>query len=103
VRVTEGNGPRATVEWPADPIQLAGTYPLVAINSGQAAFAILRQGPCTFTNQACLAMVELSARADGNLAFSILPTGSLRQENGKLELFHVIFTGSCRRQSGAQR
>jgi hypothetical protein len=101
LRVTQGGDNEATIEWPGDPIQLAGSHLMLDIETGQAAFMVARRGPCRFSGPACLALVELSARTDGNLAFSILPAGSLRRESGNMEIFHVVLLGTCRRQSGA--
>ena len=43
-----------------------------------------------FTEQACVTIVELSARDDGSLIFSILPAGSSRHElSGDPSAVHV--------------
>jgi hypothetical protein len=101
VRVPEGRAPTVAIEWPADPIQIAGRHPSIDLAPGQVAMFALSQGPCMFTEGACMAMVELSARDDGSLGFSVLPAGSSRQANGTRTLLHVVFLGTCRRHGGA--
>ncbi|MDQ4086724.1 MAG: hypothetical protein M3177_01715 [Pseudomonadota bacterium] len=85
------------VNWPANPIQIAGTYPILPVAPGQVAFVAVSEGPCMFTEQACAALVEISARDDGSAAVSILPSGSVRDPSGRRSLFHVVFIGTCRR------
>jgi hypothetical protein len=101
VRVPEGRAPTVTIDWPANPIQIAGRHPSIDIAPGQVALAAMSAGPCMFTETACMALVELSARDDGNATFSILPAGSSRESNGTRTLLHVAFVGTCRRHNGA--
>jgi hypothetical protein len=89
-----------TIDWPANPVQIAGRHLALALAPGQVAFAVPARGPCMFTEQDCLTLVELSARGDGNLDFSILPAGSARNDDGSRSILHVIFTGTCRRREG---
>lgn len=90
-----------TIDWPANPVQVAGRHASLPLAPGQIAMAVPAGGPCMFTEQACLTLVEFSAREDGGLAFSILPAGSSRAENGTRSILHVIFTGLCRRRNGS--
>jgi hypothetical protein len=101
VRVPRGDAPEVTIEWQADPIQIAGRHPSLEIAPGQVAMFAMSRGPCMFTESMCMAMVELSARDDGNLTFSVLPAGSTRQANGTRSLMHVVFVGTCTRRAGA--
>jgi hypothetical protein len=101
IRVPNGDDPQVTIDWPANPIQVAGRHPTLSIAPGQVAFFAMAPAPCMFTESACLALVELSARDDGSAAFSILPAGSSRAENGTRSLLHVAFVGTCRRRNGA--
>jgi hypothetical protein len=103
VRVPEGRAPVVTIDWPSNPIQIAGRHPSIDIAPGQVALAAMSAGPCMFTETACIALVELSARDDGSAAFSILPAGSTRETNGTRTLLHVVFVGTCRRANGAAR
>jgi hypothetical protein len=102
VRVPRGDAPEVTIEWQADPIQIAGRHPSLEIAPGQVAMFAMSHGPCMFTEEMCMAMVELSAHDDGSLAFSILPSGSSREANGTRTLLHVVFLGTCRRREGAR-
>jgi hypothetical protein len=99
--VSRGDNADVTIEWPANPIQIAGRQRTLPLAPGQIAFVVPARGLCMFTEQMCLTLVELSARDDGTLAFSILPAGSSRAENGTRSILHVIFTGVCRRQNGS--
>jgi hypothetical protein len=100
VTVPRGDGP-VTLTWAANPIQIAGRHASLPIAPGQLAFVALSAGPCMFTEGPCATLVELSARADGSAAFSILPAGSSVNAAGVRSLFHVIFTGTCRPQGRA--
>jgi hypothetical protein len=104
VRIPRGDASSVTVEWPANPVQIAGTHRSLPLAPGQIAFVTTSAGPCMFTEQACVVIVELSARDDGHLAFSILPAGSVRDDATNVRsLLHVVFLGSCQRQSGSER
>jgi len=99
VRIANADASQVVIDWPANPIQIAGTHPSLPLAPGQVALAAMARGPCMFTEQACVTLVELSARDDGNAAFSILPAGSVRNESGARTLLHVVFLGTCRRRS----
>lgn len=100
VRVPEGRAPEVTIDWRANPIQIAGRHPSLELAPGQLAMFALSNGPCMFTESACMAMIELSAHEDGSLGYSILPAGSSRNPDGTRTLLHVAFLGTCRRHSG---
>ena len=104
VRIPQGASPSVTIEWPANPIQIAGTHRSLPVAPGQIALVAPASGPCMFTEQACVALIELSAREDGGVSFSILPAGSVRDEaSDTRSLLHVVFLGGCQRQSGSER
>ncbi|MBV8908728.1 MAG: hypothetical protein JOZ20_06985 [Sphingomonas sp.] len=103
VRVPEGRAPEVTIDWPANPIQIAGRHPSLDIAPGQVAMFALSNGPCMFTESACMAMIELTAHQDGSLGYSILPAGSSRNSDGTRTLLHVAFLGTCHRREGAAR
>jgi len=103
VRVPIGAAASVTVEWPANPIQIAGTFRALPIAPGQIVLMAAAPGPCMFTEQACATLIELSAREDGSAAFSILPAGSSHDAtSGSRSLLHVVFLGTCRRRSAAR-
>jgi hypothetical protein len=98
LRVSNGPAPEITIDWPGNPIQIAGSHRTLSIAPAQVVAMSPSTGPCMFTEQACVAMVEISAREDGSAAFSILPAGSVRDEtSGVRSLMHVVFLGTCRR------
>ena len=103
VRMRENrNGPpQFIVTWPANPIQIAGTHTGIDLAPGHVAFVAISPPPCMFTEINCMALVQLSARADGSAAFTIMPTGLAGDETSGRTQFHVVFTGSCRRQNGS--
>jgi hypothetical protein len=101
VRIPRGDAPEVTLTWPTNPIQIAGRHSSLAIAPGQLAFVALSPGPCMFTEGPCAALVQLSARADGSAAFSILPAGSSQDARGVRSLLQVIFIGTCRPQGRA--
>jgi len=103
LRVPEGRAPAVTIDWPANPIQIAGRHPSIDIAPGQVAMFAMSNAPCMFTESACMAMIELSAHEDGSLGYSILPAGSSRNPDGTRTLLHVAFLGTCRRHDGAAR
>jgi hypothetical protein len=96
-----GDERSATVDWPANPIQIAGRHLTLPLAPGQVALAAPSEGPCMFTERNCLTIVEFSARAGGDMAFSILPAGSSRDAaTDTRTLLHVVFLGTCRRREG---
>ena len=101
VEVPRNERAEVAIDWPANPVQIAGRHLALPLAPGQIAMAVPARGPCMFTEQMCLTLVEFSAREDGTLAFSILPAGSLRAESGTRSILHVIFTGVCRRRNGS--
>jgi hypothetical protein len=103
VRVPEGRAPEVTIDWPANPIQIAGRHPSVEIAPGQLVMFAMSNGPCMFTESACMAMIELSAHEDGSIGYSILPAGSSRNQDGTRTMLHVVFLGTCRPHGGGAR
>ncbi len=96
VRTPANAAPEVRVEWPANPIQIAGTHPGLDLAPGHVAFMAMARGPCMFTETNCISLIQLSAREDGSAAFTIMPAGLA----GPTQL-HVIFIGSCRRQGAS--
>lgn len=103
VRLIEHRNAATQVEvrWPANPIQIAGTQASLDLGPGHLAFLAMSPPPCMFTEANCMALVQLSARADGSAAFTIMPTGLAGDESSGRTQLHVIFTGACRRQGGS--
>jgi hypothetical protein len=96
IRVSGTETPSVAIAWPANPVNIAGTFRAMTLAPGQIAFAAGSRGPCMFTEQACVSVFELSAHDDGSAAFSILPAGSVNDHAlGSRRIFHVILMGSC--------
>jgi len=89
------------VRWPANPIQIAGTHAALDVAPDHVVFLAMARGPCMFTELNCASLIQLSTREDGSAAFTIMPAGLARDASGVSSQFHVIFTGTCRRQGGA--
>jgi hypothetical protein len=101
LRENRNAAPQVEITWPANPIQVAGTHAAIDVAPGHYAFVAMAAGPCMFTETHCMALIQLSARADGSAAFTIMPTGLAGDEASGRSQLHVVFTGSCRRQSGS--
>jgi hypothetical protein len=97
LRENRNAAPGIEVSWPANPIQIAGTHAALDVGPGHLAFIAMARGPCMFTETNCMALIQLSARADGSAAFTIMPTGLAGDERTGRTQLHVIFTGVCRR------
>jgi hypothetical protein len=85
------------VEIKADPdiMNIAGKTVGLPIAPGQFAFAIPQQG-CTFTEQACLALVELSEMGDGKASVTVTVAGSSKTDGRETRNhFQLMFLGSC--------
>lgn len=90
------------VRWPpASLVEIGGTYPAQELAPGHIAFAGSTRGGCLFGGTHCPFLVQLAAREDGSLGFTIMPTGLNRTRSGGFTQFNIIFTGSCRRQNGS--
>jgi hypothetical protein len=101
LRENRNAAPEVEITWPANPIQIAGTHAAIDVGPGHYAFVAMNAGPCMLTETHCMALIQLSARADGGAAFTIMPTGLSGDESHGRTQFHVIFTGTCRRQNGS--
>jgi hypothetical protein len=92
-----GARPTARVTWALDLVQIAGTHPALALAPGHYAFAAASAGPCMFTEQACLALVELADRDETSASVLISPAGLTIDEHKKRSRLQVTSLGSCRR------
>jgi hypothetical protein len=101
LRENRNAAPQVEITWPGDPIQVAGTHAAIDVGPGHYAFVAMHPRPCMFTETNCVALIQLSARADGSAAFTIMPSGLSGDEANGRSQFHVIFTGTCRRQNGS--
>jgi hypothetical protein len=100
VDLATGEHPQARVRWDKDLVQIAGTHPVIRLAPGYFAFVPVRASGCLFTEEACVAIVELSDGDEGKASFLILPAGlALNADTGKRSLFQVTSVGHCSRTS----
>ncbi|HEV7658253.1 MAG TPA: hypothetical protein VGO55_00250 [Allosphingosinicella sp.] len=103
VRERANATPEVEVRWPpASLIELGGTYAAVVLEPNHLVVTAMARS-CLFGSTNCPVLIQLAAREDGSLGFTILPTGLTRRARGSSELtqMNIIFTGSCRRQNGS--
>lgn len=80
-----------------DAIGLGGTYPATAIAPGQFAFATTKESNCLFTELSCGGLVEISEIDDQKASFSLVPMGSVANEDGTREIFQLVLLGTCKK------
>ncbi|MEQ1540906.1 MAG: hypothetical protein HOO94_01370 [Novosphingobium sp.] len=86
----------ATVRWPSDPIQIAGSFPVIPTAEGAIAFSAVQGGPCMFTVNACVAMVQIADQDFGKAKVSILPSALWTDDQTKKsDPFVAIIDGTC--------
>ena len=86
----------AVVDWPSDPIQIAGTYPVLNTADGAIAFIAVGGGPCLLTSYSCLATVQIAEQGKGKAKISILPTALWKDDaSGTSDPFVAILDGTC--------
>ena len=89
----------AVVNWPSNPIQIAGEFPALPTAKGSLAFSSYAFGGCMFTEAACLATVQIVDQGDGKAKIVVLPT-ALWTDNAAdtRDPFVAIIEGSCIRK-----
>ncbi|HEX8667619.1 MAG TPA: hypothetical protein VF727_04520 [Allosphingosinicella sp.] len=98
VDLDTGENSLATVSWKRNPVQIAGEHPVLRLAPGHYAFAAAAGGNCMFTEEACLALVELADRDQVSASVLIAPAGlSLDPTTGKRSLLQVTSVGRCAR------
>jgi hypothetical protein len=93
-----GNPMQAKLDWPGDPLTMAGTFPAVSSAPGAYAFSAMSLGPCLFTEKACLSQVNLVELSAGKANVIINPVALAKDEKtGVRAPFAVIVEGTCSR------
>jgi hypothetical protein len=88
----------ATVDWPSDPINVAGMFPVVHVAKGVLAFGAYSSGPCLFTETECLSQIQIADRANGEAILLILPTALWTdRETDTRTPFVVAIEGTCKK------
>jgi len=59
IEIRDGTPLMAKVDWPGDPMQVAGKFPAIRSAPGAFAFSAFSTGPCLFTEGPCLTQVTL--------------------------------------------
>ena len=98
VAFESGNPALAKVNWAGDPMQIEGQFPAVQSAPGAYAFSAYSPGPCLFTEQACIAQVNLVDRGGGNAQVIVTPVAlALDEGSGVRVPFVVVTKGQCTR------
>jgi hypothetical protein len=93
-----GNPMQARLDWPGDPLTMAGTFPVIVTAPGAYAFSAISFGPCLFTEKACLSQVNLVELTNGRANVIINPVALAKDEKTGIRTpFAVIVQGTCSR------
>jgi hypothetical protein len=93
-----GSPMQAKVNWPGDPLTMAGKFPAISTAPGAYAFSAFSPGPCLFTETSCLSQVNLVESPGGNAKLIVTPVALSRDEKaGTRTPFIVIALGQCSR------
>ena len=96
-----GNPMQTKVEWPGDPLTMAGKFPTISTAPGAYAFSAFSHGPCMFTEQACLSQFNLVESAGGTARVIVTPVAlSTDQKAATRTPFLVVALGQCTRRDG---
>jgi hypothetical protein len=89
----------AVVDWPRNPIQIAGRFAGLPTADGSFAFAAYSQGPCAFTEEMCMSVVHVIERQTGQTSIVISPASmaTMRETNSRAPLT-VLIEGNCTRR-----
>ena len=92
------NGLNVDINWPGNPIQLAGKFAGLPTADGSIAFTAFSMGPCMFTESACMSLVNLVDAGDGTAEVIILPSALASDDVSKTrEPFVAVIEGKCTR------
>jgi len=93
-----GNPIQAKLEWPGDPLTMAGTFPTITTAPGAYAFSAYSSGPCLFTETSCLSQVNMVESGGGTAKLIVTPVALAKDEKaGTRNPFAVIALGECTR------
>ena len=86
----------ANVEWPANPMQIAGKFAALSTGKGAYAFATYAGGPCLFTETGCMSLINLTKQVDGTAKLIVTPVAlATDRESDRREPFIVVAEGRC--------
>lgn len=95
ITLESGNPMQAKVDWPGDPLTMAGRFPTISTAPGAYAFLTYSPGPCLFTETSCLSQVNLVDAAGGTAKIIITPVALASDQSGTRAPFAVIALGHC--------
>ena len=96
LRVTQDHdGYVADIVWPANPIDVSGRFSALPTAPASYAFVALARGPCLFTEQMCMSLVNLVATGRGDAAITITPSALAQNMDKTRSPFVVFFEGVC--------
>ena len=96
--IESGNPMQAKLDWPGDPLTMAGKFPTISTAPGAYAFSAYSHGPCLFTETSCLSQVNLVDSNDGTAKLIVMPVAlASDQKAGTRSPFAVIALGQCTR------
>ena len=91
-----GNPIQAKLDWPGDPLTMAGSFPAVQTAPGAYAFSAFSSGPCLFTEQACLSQVNLVDAGGGTAKLIVTPVALATDKQANTRSpFAVVALGTC--------
>ena len=80
-----------------DAVGVGGEYDAIPLAPGQFAFSTSKEGNCLFTELGCGAMVEISDINAKKASFSLVPMGSVKQQDDTREIFQMVMLGTCKK------
>jgi hypothetical protein len=96
--IESGNPMQARVDWPGDPLTMAGKFPTISTAPGGYAFSAYSYGPCLFTETSCISQVNLVDSPGGTAKLIVTPVAlATDKEKGTRDPFAVIALGQCTR------
>jgi hypothetical protein len=96
VTLETGNPMQAKVDWPGDPLTMAGKFPVISTAPGGYAFSAISSGPCLFTETSCLTQVNLVESTGGNANVIVTPVALASDEKARTRTpFVVVALGQC--------
>lgn len=85
----------AEVIWPTDPIQIAGKYPYIPTSEVSGVITAISGGPCTFTESACVTMIQIVDQSESKSKVMILPSAIGGDATTGREPFVALLEGEC--------
>ena len=95
----DDEGLNVVVDWPRNPIQIAGRFAGLPTSDGSFAFAAYSRAPCAFTEAMCMSVVHVIERQSGPASIIISPVAmaTIRETNSRAPLT-VLIEGTCTRR-----